>query len=150
MDAAELVEVDYDPLPAVVDIEAALADGAPLQFPELGTNLAAGVRDPAGADPLAGAEVVVRARMVNQRLAVVPMEGNAIACNPGPTATARADDLGLHPDAARLPRPARRALRARRGRVRVIAPHVGGAFGGKAGLAEHTVAIAAARRSAAR
>ena len=37
-DAAELVEVDYEPLPAVVDAEAALADGAPLVHEEFGTN----------------------------------------------------------------------------------------------------------------
>src|SRR5437763_7949907 len=37
-DAAELVEVEYDPLPAVVDPEAALADGAPLVHDEFGTN----------------------------------------------------------------------------------------------------------------
>ena len=56
-----------------------MAPGAPLQFPDLGSNVAAGLRAPDGPDPLAGAEVVVRARMVNQRVAVVPMEGNAIA-----------------------------------------------------------------------
>lgn len=44
VDATELVEVDYDPLPAVTDIEAALADDAPLQFPDQGSNLAAGER----------------------------------------------------------------------------------------------------------
>ena len=62
VDAAELVEVDYDPLEPVVDPEAALADGPPLQFEELGSNLAAGVRDPDDVDPLEGADVVVRAR----------------------------------------------------------------------------------------
>src|SRR5437763_162251 len=37
-DAAELVQVDYDPLPVVVDAESALADGAPLVHDDLGTN----------------------------------------------------------------------------------------------------------------
>ena len=37
-DAAELVEVDYEPLPAVTDAEEALADGAPLVHDDLGTN----------------------------------------------------------------------------------------------------------------
>jgi len=82
VDAAELVEVDYDPLPAVVDMEAALAPDAELQFPELGSNLADGNRS-TDEDVLADAEVVVRARLVNQRLAVMPMEGNAIAVLPG-------------------------------------------------------------------
>ena len=59
-DAAEAVIVDYEPLPAVVDPEAALAEGAPIQFDELGSNLAAGQRDRAGIEPLADAAVVVR------------------------------------------------------------------------------------------
>jgi aerobic carbon-monoxide dehydrogenase large subunit len=144
VDAAEFVEVDYDPLPAVVDPEAALAPDAEPQFPELGSNLAAGVRAPADPDPLAGAEVVVRARMVNQRLAVVPMEGNAIAVQP-------ADDGGLTihvstqmPHGFRTQAAGLFDLDPQR--IRVIAPHVGGAFGGKAGmLAEHTVAVGVAR-----
>jgi len=83
VDAAELVVVDYEPLEAVVDPEAALADGAPLQFEELGTNLVAGTADPPDPDPLAGAVTVVRAQLENQRIAVVPMEGDAIAVVPG-------------------------------------------------------------------
>ena len=47
-DAAEAVVVDYDPLPAVADPEAALAAGAPLQFEALGSNLAAGQGDAPG------------------------------------------------------------------------------------------------------
>src|SRR6478735_8830248 len=58
--AVELVEVDYDPLPVVADPEAALQDGAPVQF-EGRTNLAAGQRsDPAEAEAaLSDAELVV-------------------------------------------------------------------------------------------
>lgn len=48
VDATELVEVDYDELPAVTDPEAALAEDAELQFPEQGSNLAAGLRAPEG------------------------------------------------------------------------------------------------------
>ncbi len=144
VDAAELVEVDYDPLPAVVDPEAALEPGAPTQF-EGRTNLAAGVRS-AGADPLAGAEVVVRARMVNQRLAVMPMEGNAIAVQPVPDGP---HELTIWVS-TQMPHGFRDQVAELFGLdadgVRVIAPHVGGAFGGKAGiLAEHTVAIGVAR-----
>jgi carbon-monoxide dehydrogenase large subunit len=144
VDAVELVEVDYDPLPAVVGAEAALDPGAEPQFPQLGSNLAAGVR--AGGDPLAGAEVVVRARMVNQRLAVMPLEGNAIAVQPDPgdghDLTIRVSTQmphGFRAQAARL-------FGLDVERVRVIAPHVGGGFGGKAGmLAEHTAAVGVAR-----
>ena len=149
VDAVELVEVDYDPLPAVVDPEEALVPGAPAQF-EGRDNLAAGQRtEPADAeDVLADAEVVVRARMVNQRLAVMPMEGNAIAVLPGGY-EGRDDELtiwvstqmphGFRNQAAQL-------FGLEAGQVRVITPHVGGGFGGKAGmLAEHTVAVGVAR-----
>ncbi|GAA4542783.1 xanthine dehydrogenase family protein molybdopterin-binding subunit [Pseudonocardia xishanensis] len=145
VDAAELVEVDYDPLPAVVDPEAALAPDAELQFPELGSNVAAGLRveDPEAA--LAGAEVVVRARMVNQRLAVVPMEGNAILADP----TTADFPLTVHVS-TQMPHLFRtlagRLFGYEQDDVRVVAPHVGGGFGGKAGLiAEHTATIGAAR-----
>jgi carbon-monoxide dehydrogenase large subunit len=144
VDAAELVEVDYDPLPAVVDPEAALEPGAELPYPELGSNLAAGVRAPDGDDVLADAEVVVRARMVNQRLAVMPMEGNAIAVRPEPGGgltmwVSTQMPHGFRTQAARL-------FGLDDEQVRVITPHVGGGFGGKAGmLAEHTTAVAVAR-----
>ena len=82
-DAAEAVVVDYDPLPAVVDMEDALGPGAPLQFEALGSNLAAAIHPRGDDDPLAGADVVVRGRFENQRIAVMPMEGNAIAVIPG-------------------------------------------------------------------
>ncbi|HEV7470578.1 MAG: aerobic carbon-monoxide dehydrogenase large subunit [Pseudonocardiales bacterium] len=147
VDAAELVEVDYDPLPAVVDLEEAFAPDAELQFPEQGSNLAAGLRDGNSAAALDGAEVVVRARMVNQRLAVVPMEGNAIVVDPRGDAN---HDLLIHVS-TQMPHGFRAQLAGILGldaaTVRVIAPHVGGAFGGKAGvLAEHTAVVGASRR----
>ncbi|MEU8490399.1 MAG: xanthine dehydrogenase family protein molybdopterin-binding subunit [Actinomycetota bacterium] len=143
VDATELVEVGYDPLPAVTDIEAALADDAPLQFPDQGSNLAAGERGTG--DPLDGAEVVVRARMVNQRVAAVPMEGNAIVADP----TTTDFPLTVHVS-TQMPHGFRTQLAGLAGleadQVRVIAPHVGGGFGAKAGvLAEHTATVAAAR-----
>src|SRR6266513_3080347 len=60
VDAAEAVIVEYDPLPAVVDPEAALAPDAPLQFEELGTNLAAAIQPRSADDVLAGADTVAR------------------------------------------------------------------------------------------
>ena len=148
VDAAELVVVDYDPLGAVVDPETALDDGAPLQFEAMGTNLAAGFRDPDGVDPLAGAAHVTRARIDNQRVAVVPMETNAITVVPGDDGDGH--DLtiwistqmphGFHRQMCQI-------LDLDRARVRVVAPYVGGAFGAKAGVgAEHVVVTAAARR----
>jgi aerobic carbon-monoxide dehydrogenase large subunit len=144
VDAAELVDVDYDDLPAVADMEAALADGAPLQFEELGSNVAKSRMDRDREDPLAGAAHVVRLRLENNRVAVAPIEGHAILVEP--------TESGLicrvstqHPHDSRdlickytgLPSES----------VRVVAPHVGGAFGGKAGVfAEHLAVISAARR----
>ena len=153
-DAAEQVVVDYEPLQAVVDPEAAGEPGAPLQFEEAGTNVAAGSRD-AGDDPLAGAEVVVRGRFENQRMAVVPMEGNAVAVVPGDDGSpsgrqVKPPNLTVHV-ATQMPHGWRNQLVEMFGldlrRLRVVAPHVGGAFGGKAGVApEHAVAVAVARR----
>src|SRR5690349_9475923 len=67
VDAAETVIVDYDQLPAAIDPEDALAPDAAPQFEALGSNLAAAVKARPGDDPLAGADVVVRARIENQR-----------------------------------------------------------------------------------
>jgi aerobic carbon-monoxide dehydrogenase large subunit len=147
LDAAELVEVDYDPLPAVVDAEEALAEGAPLQFEEIGTNLVAGIGGDDTTDPLAGAATVVRAKLQNQRIAVVPMEGNAIAVVPG--ADGNGHDCTIHVS-TQMPhgfsRSVSRTLALDHQSLRVIAPHVGGAFGGKAGLGyEHAAVIAGAR-----
>jgi aerobic carbon-monoxide dehydrogenase large subunit len=148
VDAAQLVVVEYDPLPAVADAEEALAPGAPLQFEELQTNLAAGAREDEGSDPLAGADVVVRARLKNQRVAVVPMEGNAILAIPGGDGADH--ELTIYVS-TQMPhgfaQAAAKILGVDMARLRVITPDVGGGFGGKAGLwAEHAVVLAAARR----
>src|SRR5882757_4454139 len=82
-DAAEAVIVEYDALPAVADPEAALAPDAPLQFEELGSNLAAAIAPREQGDVLEGADVIVKARIENQRIAVMPMEGSAVAVIPG-------------------------------------------------------------------
>lgn len=133
VDAAEMVIVDYDPLPTLVDPEAALADGAPVLFPEHGSNLA--IEFDFGEEPTVfdEADVVVEGRFVNQRLAAVPMEPNGVVVEPdaatgGATVWAPtqapfgvrdplAAALGLEPDA-----------------LRVVAPVVGGGFGAKTGL----------------
>ncbi|WP_028937843.1 xanthine dehydrogenase family protein molybdopterin-binding subunit [Pseudonocardia spinosispora] len=148
IDAVELVEVDYDPLPVAIDPEDALADGAPAQFEELGSNLAAGVRSAPDEDPLADAEVVVRARMENQRLAVVPMEGNAIAVIPGGPGDEH--ELTVYVS-TQMPHAWRGLTGALFGiepeRIRVVTPDVGGGFGGKAGIvSEHSISVAAARK----
>ena len=83
VDAAELVDVDYDDLPAVVDVEEALAEGAPLQFEEIGSNIATfRAAKNTDEDVLDDADHVARVRMVNQRIATAPIEGNAILVRP--------------------------------------------------------------------
>ncbi len=147
VDAAELVVVDYEPLPAVVDPEAATEPGAPLQFEAAGTNVALGSRESGDDDPLEGADTVVRGRFENQRMAVLPMEGNAIAVVPGDDGAGH--ELTVYV-ATQMPHGWRNQAVEMFGldprRVRVVAPHVGGAFGGKAAVApEHAVAVAVAR-----
>ncbi|HEV8623193.1 MAG TPA: molybdopterin cofactor-binding domain-containing protein, partial [Acidimicrobiia bacterium] len=155
VDAAEQVVVDYEPLPAVVDPEAATEPGAPLQFEALGTNVASGSREASDDDPLAGADVVVRGRFENQRMAVLPMEGNAIAVVPGDDGAphgrpVKPPNLTVYV-ATQMPHGWRNQAVDLFGfdpaPLRVVAPHVGGAFGGKVGMAsEHIVAVAVALR----
>src|SRR3954471_24689445 len=80
VDASELVDVDYDSLDVLIDPEKALDDAAPKLF-SVG-NLAA--QGPAGENALGDAEVVVKGRFVNQRLAAVPMEPGASIAAPDP------------------------------------------------------------------
>ena len=128
LDAAEAVFPDYDPLPAVTDVEAAVADDAPLLWPAFGTNVAHAFADQ-GADVLAGADVVVRGRFVNQRLAPVPMETNGIAVIP------EADGAFTVYVSTQVPFDVRddlaEALGVGKRQVRAIAPDVGGGFGAK-------------------
>lgn len=130
VDAIEAVWVDYEPLPAVVDPEAASTD-AVLLHPAAGTNLA--VEFDFGRDDhlFDGCEVVVTERIVNQRLAAVPLEGRSAAAawstegrmhlwlstqNVHGVRDALVTTYGLDP-----------------GAVRVVAPDVGGGFGPKIG-----------------
>ena len=131
VDAAEAVIVDYEPLPVVVDAEAAMADDAPLLFEEHGSNVAF-VMDMGDVDDLfGGVEHRTTVRTVSPRLAAAPMETNAIIAEPtadgmtvtvptqGPNGVAQAlaPLIGLEP-----------------GQLRVKAPAVGGGFGAKQGV----------------
>ena len=146
-DAAELVEVDYEPLPVVVDIEKALADGAPLVHEEIGTNecyvwkLDAGEVDAA----FESADVTVSCRYVQPRLIPNAMEPRAVLARPEPNG-----DLTVW-SATQIPHILRLLLAATLGlnesKVRVVAPDVGGGFGSKLdAYAEEFLAAALARR----
>lgn len=78
-DAHLLVEIDYDPLPAVTNPEQALAPGAPLLYPELGTNEAYRVPSNGGdiEAAFAKADGTITLRLVNQRIAASPIEPRA-------------------------------------------------------------------------
>ncbi len=89
------------------------------------------------------ADHVTRVRMVNQRIATAPIEGNAILVRP----TAEGMEAWVstqHPHMARDL--LAKAIGVDAAHVRVVAPHVGGAFGGKAGSGPDHAAIALAAR----
>jgi carbon-monoxide dehydrogenase large subunit len=142
-DAAELVSVDYDPLPAVVDPREALADEV-LLFPEAGTNVVTS----RGGEPddalFAECAVVVTRDVLNQRVAAVPLEVRAAA--------AVWDDDGRlvlwmpNQGAQGSKAAVCRMLGLEDAAVRLITPDVGGAFGAKFGAdVEHGVVALAAR-----
>jgi carbon-monoxide dehydrogenase large subunit len=129
-DGAQAVSADYGRLPAVLTPEQAAAADAPLLFPEHGSNLAFEVAFGSEGDPLAGAEVMVRGRFVNQRLAAVPLEPNAVLAAPD------AESGGLILWAStQSPFQVRDfvadCLGMEESQVRCIAPDVGGGFGAK-------------------
>ncbi len=131
-DAVDLVEVDYDPLPAVTSAEAALERGAPLLYPEFGTNLAYTVEKGSSTSGAVSGRTL-HLRLAHSRLAQVPMEPRAIAAY----YERKADRLTVW-RSTQSPFLTRSTLSAVLGRpeesIRVIAPDVGGAFGSKSGL----------------
>ncbi len=128
-DAAELVAVDYEPLPAVTDPLEALA-GEVLLFPEVGANVCAR-SGPEQRDEslLDGCEAVVSGRVVSQRLAPSPLEPRASAAVVGDDGrlTAWLSTQTPHQDRDGLAG----ILGLDPGLVRVVAPDVGGGFGAK-------------------
>src|SRR5581483_5280241 len=76
-DAIDAIDVDYDPLPAVVNPEQALESGSPLTHPDLGTNVAFTHVVSGGSDideAFRQADRVVRHRLYHQRLTPMPIE----------------------------------------------------------------------------
>jgi carbon-monoxide dehydrogenase large subunit len=129
VDAAELVEVEYEPLPVVTDPEEAAKDEV-LLFPEAGTNICLH-RPPENPDPhlLDASDVRVRGRLVSQRLSALPIE-------PRSTAAQFGDDQRLTVwISSQTPHLDKTVLGLQLGldeqHVRVVAPDVGGGFGAK-------------------
>src|SRR5271156_4903937 len=83
-DALEAIEVEYDPLPAVTDMEAALADGSPLVHSDKGTNRCFDWPFAGGdyAAAKAAADVGVSRRFIQQRWLPSAMEPRAVVVAP--------------------------------------------------------------------
>ena len=146
VDAAELVMVDYETLPAVVDPEKALEDGSPLVHEAFGTNrthdwgIAGGDADQA----LSDAEVVVERRIVNHRTSGAPIEPRSSIAEP------QGDGVTLY-SSTQVPHITRFVLSGVLGmsedKIHVIAPDVGGGFGAKLQVyGEEALIVALARR----
>jgi len=145
-DAAELVSVDYEPLPAVIGIDSGLAGGT-LLFPDAGSNVAVTAAKPGEGPGFEACEVVVERTLENQRLAPVPMEGRAAAAlwadgkltywvstqNAQISRFILAGALGLAPPG-----------------IRVITPDVGGGFGAKVGIDRDAILVAWAAKHTGR
>ncbi|MEE2768590.1 MAG: xanthine dehydrogenase family protein molybdopterin-binding subunit, partial [Actinomycetota bacterium] len=134
VDAADAVEVDYEPLPAVVDMEEAVTD-VTLIYEELGTNQAINFADLGMATGTTDegffgeCEVLLEGRVVHQRTAAAPLEPRSTAAtwvgdklvvwisNQGPHSV-RGNLESLYGDQAT-------------GGIQVIVPDVGGGFGAK-------------------
>ncbi len=151
-DARDLIEVDYEPLPAAIDIEAAMQEGAPLLYEEFGTNVAFGMHPPTDEidkvfeQTVADGGIIIKQRIVNQRLAPNSMETRGVVADynkSSKTLTVWASSQNPHI--------LRNILAALIGhpqhQVHVIVPEVGGGFGSKIDVyPEEMIASVAARK----
>ena len=151
-DAVEAIDIDYQDLPAVLDLEAALAGGSPLVHPDLETNRnALWVFDSGEAgtggdvqQAIDGSEVVLRRRFRQQRLIPAFMEPRSVVVDP-------TGDQMIVWSATQIPHILRvmlaLTLNVPEHKIRVIAPDVGGGFGGKLQLTpEEVLTFLVARR----
>ena len=131
-DATDLVEVDYEVLPAVADPEKAQAKGAPAVHPEWPDNIAFTYHQEGGDvdKAFAEADVVVKQRITSQRLIPMAMETRGVV------AEWRGADrqLNLY-TSTQIPHLVRtlvaQMLGLEENRMRVVTPEVGGGFGSK-------------------
>ena len=131
-DALELIEVDYEPLPCVTDAQTALKPGAPQLHPDVPNNeafhwtVAGGDIDAA----FANAEVVVKERIVQQRLIPNAMEPRAaLAQWSGASGELTLWNTTQNPHIVRFLTSV--VTGVPENKLRVIAPEVGGGFGSK-------------------
>src|SRR5260370_39872074 len=132
--ALGLMDVDSEPLPAAIDVEQAMQPGAPVLYEEFSTNLAFSQHpatdeiDKVFAQTVAEGGIVVKARLVNQRLIPAPMETRGVVAE-----FRKADKTMTMWSSTQLPHVLRNylaeQLRLLQYQMRVIAPEVGGGFG---------------------
>lgn len=147
-DALEAIDVDYEVLPAVVDEELALRDGAPQLHDNVPGNLIGVYRSGGGdyAAAAAAADHLVQVRLVNNRLIPSPIEPRAVRA----LYDATQDRLTIYLP-SQVPHMSRRwlaeTLRWPEHRIHLVAPDIGGGFGAKMHFyAEEILVAFAARR----
>jgi carbon-monoxide dehydrogenase large subunit len=150
-DALELINIDYEPLPVVIDAEMAVHDSAPLLHEEARTNVLLSREFKRGDVDAAinAVPVRVKGRFRMHRKTPVAMEPRACLAE----YDAGRDALTLH-SATQVPGIVRDALSAALDlpghKIRVVAPDVGGGFGGKGSLYPEEIFVCAAARRLAR
>jgi carbon-monoxide dehydrogenase large subunit len=146
-DAIELVAIDYEPLPLVTDPEEAVRSGAPLLHEEAGTNVLVSREFKRGDvdDAIASAPVRVQGRFRMGRKTAMAIEPRVCLAE----YETKHETLTLH-SATQVPGIVRDALALALGipgnRIRVVAPDVGGGFGGKGSLYPEEIFVCAAAR----
>jgi carbon-monoxide dehydrogenase large subunit len=147
VDAAELVVVDYEPLEVVVDPGEALKDEI-LLYPEIGTNNCFSLQFGHDDTLFEDCEVVVRQRIVNQRVAPCPLEGRAAA------ALIEADGRLMFYSSTQTAHGVRDTLATSLAidpaLIHVITPDVGGGFGAKASVYAEDIVTAWCAREVGR
>lgn len=130
-DALEAVDVEYEPLDAIVDMEAALAPDSPILHEDAGTNQCYVYNLGGGYDDAkAKADVVVKRRFINQRLIPAFMEPRSVVAAP----MGMSDEITVW-SSTQIPHILRVLIALVTGipenNLRIVAPDVGGGFGGK-------------------
>ena len=138
VDAAELVIVDIEPLPVIIDPRDALADDAIHLFPQIATNVAMHSDHKGEPISFADCDVVVTQTTVNQRLAPAPIENrSAIAWWEDGRLILELGCQGTHP----IRNTVSEIYGLEHDQMRVICPDVGGGFGAKAHAAPEAVVL---------
>ena len=143
-DAATLIDVEYEPLPAVLAPEAAVGAGAPLIHPELGDNILYETRLAAGEveRAFAGAGRVWTRTFTTGRHTGVPLEPRSLIADYEPAT--RALTVWISTQVPHMMQAVLGELFSlREPRVRVIAPDVGGSFGIKIHVYQDDMAVCA-------